>query len=160
MAFRAPTTRVSKSSDVSDFGMTCWLRPELTLPVSLLSTLSNPLTTDDLGQKYVAHHDYGLEDKSKVCGPRILTFFLYLSDVDEGGETSFPLLNISVTPRKGKALLWPSTLDEDPSSIDRRTTHEARPVLRGRKFAANSWIHLHDFMKPNLWGCTGTFDEL
>jgi len=27
-----------------------------------------------------------------VCGPRILTFFLYLSDVEEGGETSFSLL--------------------------------------------------------------------
>ncbi len=30
----------------------------------------------------------------------------------------------------------------------------------GTKFAANSWIHLYDYAKPNLWGCTGSFDEL
>lgn len=114
----------------------------------------------DLGQKYNTHHDYGSEDKSKVCGPRILTFFLYLSDVEEGGETAFPDLGIAVKPKKGQALLWPSTKDDQPAEVDHRTRHEARPVIKGRKFAANSWIHLHDFMTPNLWGCTGTFDEL
>ena len=33
--------------------------------------------------------------------------------------------------------------------------HEARPVLRGRKFAANSWIHLKDYRFVNLWACSG-----
>lgn len=51
----------------------------------------------DKGQKYVVHHDYGADDLQKPCGPRILTFFLYLSDVEEGGETAFPLLNIAGT---------------------------------------------------------------
>ncbi len=114
---------------------------------------------DDLGQKYTVHHDYGAEDISKACGPRILTFFLYLSDVEEGGETSFPLLNMAVKPKKGKALLWPSTLDKNPEMIDPRTRHEAKPVIKGIKFAANSWVHLYNFAVPNLWGCTGTFDE-
>jgi hypothetical protein len=36
--------------------------------------------------------------------------------------------------------------------------HEARPVVVGTKFAANTWIHQYDFKKANLWGCTGTFD--
>lgn len=137
----------------------------------------------ELGQKYVTHHDYGSEEKALACGPRILTFFLYLSDVEEGGETNFPELGISVKPRKGGALLWPSTLSHgtppypapltlhltlsrrlrstaDVQEIDSRTVHEARPVVRGTKYAANSWIHLYDFVTPNLWGCTGTFDEL
>ena len=166
-----------------------------------------------------------------------------------GGETNFPSLGIAVKPKKGRALLWPSTLDAQPDQIDIRTTqgavHEsnyihfyfysiandcgycstslyrkkytmfilsrslmcvisniryfafsdlylntsqriiwfeyhpfvnlsillsisiywnwfwkAKPVIQGKKFAANSWIHLYDFTKPNLWGCTGTFDEL
>jgi|EP01033_Poteriospumella_lacustris_P015932 prolyl 4-hydroxylase len=114
----------------------------------------------ELNQFYRTHHDYGAEDVNLACGPRILTFFLYLSDVEEGGETSFPSLGISVKPKKGRALLWPSTLDTDPEAQDMRTFHEARPVITGTKFAANSWIHLFDYNKPNLWGCTGSFDEL
>jgi prolyl 4-hydroxylase len=94
------------------------------------------------------------------CGPRILTFFLYLSDVEEGGETSFPSLGIDVKPRKGSALLWPSTLSDSILDQDPRTEHEAKPVIRGVKLAANSWIHSHDFQKSNLWGCTGSFDYL
>jgi hypothetical protein len=53
-----------------------------------------------LGQRYTAHHDADQADTALACGPRILTFFLYLSDVEEGGETNFPMLNISVTPKK------------------------------------------------------------
>ena len=36
-------------------------------------------------------HDQHLpaEDNDHACGPRIYTFFLYLSDVEEGGETQF-----------------------------------------------------------------------
>ena len=66
----------------------------------------------------------------------------------------------AVTPKKGRGLLWPSTLSENPEVIESRTMHEARPVIAGRKFAANAWIHLYDFSIPNLWGCTGAFDEL
>jgi hypothetical protein len=31
------------------------------------------------GQHYGVHHDYGADDLKLACGPRILTFFLYLS---------------------------------------------------------------------------------
>jgi len=114
----------------------------------------------ELGQKYVVHHDASQAQTRLSCGTRILTFFLYLSDVEEGGETAFPTLGITVKPKKGSALLWPSTLDDKPNSIDGRTLHEAKPVIKGTKFAANTWIHSHDFATSNLYGCTGTFDAL
>lgn len=133
----------------------------------------------DIGQKYLTHHDAGVSQDGLACGPRILTFFLYLSDVEEGGETAFPTLGYTVKPKKGKALLWPSTHSHDPSSIDHRTMHEARPVIRGKKYAANAWIHLYDFegesnslfsflfdskvsvtVVANHWGCTGAFDAI
>ena len=41
-----------------------------------------------IGEKYVEHHDMNnISDNDHACGPRIYTFFLYLSDVEEGGET-------------------------------------------------------------------------
>jgi len=60
----------------------------------------------EIGQKYLPHHDMLSQPKGLLCGPRILTFFLYLSDVEEGGETTFPILDIQVKPKKGRALLW------------------------------------------------------
>jgi len=121
------------------------------------------------GQQYNVHHDMSEEDNKLICGPRILTFFIYLSDVEEGGETEFPSLNIKIKPKKGKALLWPSVLDNEllvtndgilHYQQDGRTIHAARPVIKGVKYAANAWIHSHDYMIANRWGCTGTFDEL
>jgi len=107
-------------------------------------------------QFYRMHHDSSGRDTTPA-GPRILTFFLYLSDVEEGGETYFNKLKIAVTPKKGKALVWPSVLDEDPEFWDDRMYHEAKDVIRGLKRAANHWIHLNDFEGPNHWGCTGSF---
>ena len=67
----------------------------------------------------------------QACGPRILTFFLYLSDVEEGGETAFPLLDLAVKPQKGKAVLWPSVHDHDLEMPEQLSLHEARPVIKG-----------------------------
>ena len=55
----------------------------------------------ELGQAYVAHHDYFPEhqsndhnwDPSLGGSNRLATIFLYLSDVDVGGQTVFPLIN-------------------------------------------------------------------
>ena len=47
--------------------------------------------------------------------------------------------DISVTPKKGKALIWPGVHNDDPARIDDRTLHEAQPVIKGTKYAANTW---------------------
>ena len=61
-------------------------------------------------------------------------------------------------PRNGRALVWPSVLDAGThAKTDSRTHHQAMPVLAGTKFATNAWVHLREFRRPNLWGCTGAF---
>eukprot|EP00038_Savillea_parva_P027121 m.57645 g.57645 ORF g.57645 m.57645 type:complete len:376 (-) comp7779_c0_seq1:2444-3571(-) len=109
----------------------------------------------EVGQYYKVHHDYIYDHKTMPCGPRILTAFQYLNDVGAGGGTHFTQLNITVYPKAGRMLLWPSVKDSNHLLIDQRTDHEAMPVEKGTKFAANAWIHLYDFRTPNAMGCTG-----
>lgn len=111
----------------------------------------------ETSQHYNVHHDFIEHQVDRMCGPRILTFFLYLSDVEEGGGTNFPHLGengITITPKVGRALLWPSVLNEDPNVRDKRTYHQALPVVKGLKYACNSWIHLRNFENSNKLGCT------
>ena len=84
---------------------------------------------------------------------RVLTALLYLNTVPRGGHTVFKS-GISVAPKKGRLVLWPSVLNDDPHGEDVMSHHEAKPVLEGEKFAANFWIHQYDFRGPHRKGCT------
>jgi prolyl 4-hydroxylase len=86
-------------------------------------------------------------------GPRILTAFMYLNDVEGGGGTHFGSLNLTVQPKQGKMVLWPSVLDDDPLDWDPRTMHEALPVTNGTKYGSNAWIHLREYKGPSDKGC-------
>jgi prolyl 4-hydroxylase len=88
-----------------------------------------------------SHHDYIDFEVTRQSGVRLLTVFLYLNNVTLGGETDFPRLHLKVTPRVGRALLWPSVLDHDPNAPDWRTEHQALPVKEGIKYGANVWLH-------------------
>ena len=41
-----------------------------------------------------------------ITGERLMTFMVYLSSVEEGGNTAFPLLGVTVPPSQGTALFW------------------------------------------------------
>ena len=109
-------------------------------------------------QFYKNHSDFVYDIVDEYNGPRILTFFLYLNNVEEGGATQFGditlgtddienkngerPISIDVLPKKGMALVWPSVLDDDLDEIDDRTYHSALPVIKGMKYGANAWLHL------------------
>ncbi|CAH8344651.1 unnamed protein product [Eruca vesicaria subsp. sativa] len=94
----------------------------------------------EVGQKFDPHFD-GLG--------RIATFLMYMSDVEEGGETDFPKSSgLSVSPKKGDALLfWNKRPDgsQDPSSL-----HCGRPVIKGNKWASTKWFHSQEFKAPTI----------
>ena len=108
---------------------------------------------------YRRHSDYIEGDEHKLPGVRIYTLFAYLNDVPEGGGTRFtdlPTGPVTFQPQRGKAILWPSVLADQPHTKDDRTHHEALPVTGGEKYGANFWIHQYDFKGPHTTGCTAS----
>jgi prolyl 4-hydroxylase len=105
------------------------------------------------GQYYKTHNDFIDYQQNRSSGARLLTFYVYLSDVDEGGGTKFPHLNLTVSPKKGRAVLWPSVLNHDPNSKDNRTNHAALAVNQGIKYGFNAWIHQRDFKSSHERNC-------
>lgn len=96
--------------------------------------------------------------RDRPSGSRILTFYIYLNDVEQGGGTNFPHVDplnpdFTILPKKGRAVLWPSVLNMAPETMDDRTLHQALPVEKGVKYGANAWIHLRDFKSNNNKGC-------
>jgi len=92
----------------------------------------------ELGQAYVAHHDYfplGQSadhqwDPSKGGSNRFATIFLYLSDVETGGETAFPMMN-RLTADKSEELV--KRLGDAPSMEKRKD------FIKDAGLSAGSW---------------------
>lgn len=96
----------------------------------------------EVGQFYQTHHDLISHQLTRQPGVRLLTVYIYLNDVEEGGGTNFPHLGLTVTPKLGRVVLWPSVLNEDPNQIDHRTEHQALPVIKGVKYGTCMFCQL------------------
>lgn len=93
------------------------------------------------------------DETEEIHGNRILTAFIYLNDVEDGGCTAFPELNLTVTPKLGRLVLWPSVLNTEPTEIDWRTVHESLPVVNGTKYGVNIWFRYRPF-RTGAWKYT------
>ncbi len=96
------------------------------------------------GEKFGPHHDYfdpstpGGELVYRREGQRVASFLMYLNTPEKGGETAFPLLNFSMTPVKGDALLFYNV--DFLGRVDPLTLHAGMPVLAGEKWLATRWF--------------------
>jgi len=97
----------------------------------------------DLGQEYAPHHDCFSPENLKMnrpeAGNRIFTALLYMTDVTEGGQTTFPHLNIEITPKANRCIFFSTTHTGTDKSLD-QALHGSRPVIRGEKIAINLWF--------------------
>eukprot|EP00262_Sarcandra_glabra_P008925 TRINITY_DN22876_c0_g1_i1.p1 TRINITY_DN22876_c0_g1~~TRINITY_DN22876_c0_g1_i1.p1 ORF type:complete len:289 (+),score=43.68 TRINITY_DN22876_c0_g1_i1:156-1022(+) len=117
----------------------------------------------EVGQKYEPHYDYFLDEfNTKNGGQRIATVLMYLSDVEEGGETVFPSAKVnsssipwwnelsecakkglSVRARMGDALLFWSMRPD--ASLDPSSLHGGCAVIKGNKWSSTKWLHVNQY---------------
>ena len=91
------------------------------------------------GQQYKEHYDWFEEGHYEPSeGNRKATFFCYLNDEFDGGETFFPKANFRKKGRKGSALFWNNITEN--GNVDRNTLHSGLPVNSGTKYGLNIWI--------------------
>lgn len=97
------------------------------------------------GEYFLPHSD-GFHGPTTACGfensGRMVTVFCYLNQVDQGGATRFPELDLDVQPRQGMAVLHlPTTIGLEE---DERTEHEGVPPGDGEeKWLLVTWVWLH-----------------
>ena len=72
-------------------------------------------------------------------GQRMVTALAYLNDVEEGGETDFPDIRVSVKPNKGDVVVFHNCMDGS-SDINPNSLHGGSPVIKGEKWAVNLWF--------------------
>ncbi|KAL8151767.1 hypothetical protein V2J09_021575 [Rumex salicifolius] len=113
----------------------------------------------EIGQKYNSHYDaFSPLEYGPQKSQRVASFLLYLSDVEEGGETMFPYENgrpninydfvkcigLKVKPRRGDGLLFYSLFLN--GTIDPVSLHGSCPVVKGEKWVATKWMR--DELQP------------
>lgn len=101
------------------------------------------------GAEYQPHYDYFILDQpgGKEClergGQRVASFLIFLNTPEKGGETIFPRASISVSPKKGDALLFYNVTSS--GKIDPQSLHGGAPVLAGEKWLLTKWIRESKF---------------
>jgi prolyl 4-hydroxylase len=98
-------------------------------------------------KKYVANDKDVFKDHVDVLrsqGPsakRFLVFIMYLSDVEEGGETSIPRYKIKCKPKAGKLLMFPPFWTHP---------HQGEKVIKGTKYQIMTYLHYGDINDNNI----------
>ena len=97
-------------------------------------------------QEYRQHYDsweHDYSEKSLRCmkygGARLLTALCYLNDVEEGGGTCFPKLDVVIKAKKGRIVCFENT-HKDSHVKHKLAEHAGMPVIKGEKYAFNLWF--------------------
>lgn len=98
----------------------------------------------EVGGEYRPHFDYFPPTQAGSAlhlargGQRVATLIIYLNDVAAGGETIFPDVGLSVTPRKGGAVYFRYCNGE--GQLDPLSLHGGAPVIDGEKWIMTKWV--------------------
>jgi prolyl 4-hydroxylase len=104
----------------------------------------------EVGQEFKYHLDLFWtradywKDEAKRGGQRTITAMAYLNDVEEGGDTFFTQIGLSVKPSRGALLIWNNNM---PNGMpNENTMHAGTPVGKGVKYVLTKWY------RSRKWG--------
>ncbi|PMG28877.1 hypothetical protein BCU94_03265 [Shewanella sp. 10N.286.52.C2] len=95
-------------------------------------------------EEYKAHYDFfhPKDSGSAVAlqdgGQRYKTVLIYLNKVKSGGETNFPRLSKSITPKYKQLIIFNNT-DNNFAPLP-LSLHQGMPVIEGEKWLFSKWI--------------------
>lgn len=105
----------------------------------------------NVGGEYRAHFDYFAPDQKGSAahlvrgGQRVSTLVVYLNDVPQGGETTFPSAGISVAAKRGSAVYF--RYMNGFGQLDRLSLHAGAPVITGDKWVMTKWMRERKYRK-------------
>lgn len=88
------------------------------------------------GQKFKLHTDCWDNVKGEGSDQRVLTALIVLQQANEGGETIFPNLGLSIRPPAGTMLVWHNT---SGGACNPLLTHAGLPPQNGTKIVMTKW---------------------
>jgi prolyl 4-hydroxylase len=103
-----------------------------------------------VGQEYKPHFDFFATDQAywpeqeKIGGQRTWTGMVFLNQVEAGGQTHFPEVGLTITPRLGYLLAWNNRTPDGGCNM--RSLHQAKPVQAGTKYIITKWY------RERKWG--------
>lgn len=87
-------------------------------------------SAEERGAYFNFHHEAGNRNSMN----RVMTYLIYLNDIDEGGETEFLYQGLRVKPEAGKIVYFPAYFTH---------VHRGNPVLSGQdKYILTGWLEL------------------
>jgi Rps23 Pro-64 3,4-dihydroxylase Tpa1-like proline 4-hydroxylase len=77
------------------------------------------------------YHIWHYENGTRANCNRILTYILYLNDIEDGGETELLYQSMRIKPERGTLILFPAGFTH---------THRGNPPLKGDKYIMTGWV--------------------
>ena len=101
-----------------------------------------------IGEEYKHHWDQFRTDNKywnyakKTGGQRKFSILIYLNNVEEGGETDYPYLDLKVKPEIGKMVIHTNMVGDE---CIEESYHGALPVIKGEKWVLVNWVRLNKY---------------